>query len=133
MLMEKFQNSLEVEEIQPSLDLRKRVNIRYTFQRLLQMTTIRISTRASEEMDRQPNEFEFVAPDLEALTARVKHMNIIDLNSAIVCRMEAAKKFGTEYDRLFALAEAKFMSSLASLPSCAESFYQVNFFPFVLE
>ena len=38
--------------------------------------------------------------------------------------MEAAKKFGTEYDRLFSLAERKFKLSLASLPSCAESFYQ---------
>ena len=51
-------------------------------------------------------------------------MNIIDLNSAIVCRLEAARKFGTAYDRLFLLAERKFKSSLASLPSCPESFYQ---------
>ena len=77
------------------------------------MTTIEISGAACDEFDRKPNEsvflfifhfkfthpaskkkkkkirIEFVSPDLEKLTVRVKHMNIIDLNSAIVCRLEA--------------------------------------------
>ena len=80
------------------------------------MTNIHLSARAKMELFRNPDEFEFVAPDLETLSVRVKHMNIIDLNTAIVCRLEASQKYGAEYDRLFALAESKFKSSLASLP-----------------
>jgi hypothetical protein len=103
-LMSKFEKSLDEKEMSPAFDLRKNINIRNTFSRLVQMTGINLSTRARDEFDKHPTEFEFVSPDLEMLTVRVKHMNIIDLNAAIVCRLEAIHKYGTEYDRLFALA-----------------------------
>ena len=111
-LMAKFERSLDDKETATSFDLRKNINIRDTLSRLIQMTGINLSSRAREEFEMHPTEFEFVSPDLEALSVKVKHMNIIDLNAAIVCRLEAVNKYGTEYDRLFALAVSLSLSSL---------------------
>lgn len=131
-LTDKFEKSLDEKEMSPAFDLRKNINIRNTFSRLVQMTGINLSTRARDEFDKHPSEFEFVSPDLEMLTVRVKHMNIIDLNAAIVCRLEAIQKYGTEYDRLFALAVIRERERKRNFPHFLKSLFILFSFPLFL-
>ncbi len=69
------------------------------FENLSALTGIQFSQSAMEEFRREPNSFRFVDPDVLAIEATVKYMNLIEHSSAVVLYYEASRNLGRESSR----------------------------------
>jgi hypothetical protein len=78
---------------------RKCVDVVQIFENLAALTGIQFSQSAMEEFRREPNSFRFVDPDVLAVEATVKYMNLIEHSSAVVLYYEASRNLGRESSR----------------------------------
>jgi len=117
------------------------VDVVQIFENLSALTGIQFSQSAMEEFRREPNSFRFVDPDVLAIEATVKYMNLIEHSSAVVLYYEASRNLGRESSRyvvdlswdvliellttcrLFALADTKFSQALARAPNSAMTLF----------
>jgi hypothetical protein len=104
----KAQSSISVDSIRDFIDIRD------VLQRLEELTGIRLNREALAQLARNPSHFTFHDADLIKMTAKVKHLNIVDEASAKGLFLEAIHTTGSQSDRLWDLANQKFARAVAS-------------------
>jgi Clustered mitochondria/Hom_end-associated Hint/Translation initiation factor eIF3 subunit 135/Leucine Rich repeat len=114
-LTARFRGSLSLKERLEAHDLRAQIRISSLFRRLQHLSGIKIAKRALVELERAPDAFKIVLPDIKKISARVKHMNIISLAEGNALSIESMHS-GTDGERLFRLAMRKFETSIRATP-----------------
>ena len=74
----KFTHSLKDNERNRNYNLRDSIDIKLLLRRLCYQSGIKLSKPAMNEFDRHPKDFQVLNFDLKKVSARVKHLNIID-------------------------------------------------------
>jgi hypothetical protein len=88
------------------------------FLRFSDLSGVRLSPQALEELGADPTApLRLVDPDIEAIVATVKYMNLIEHSAGVVLAHEATKCSGRAADRLFSMADSKFRRSLERTPN----------------
>eukprot|EP01094_Clydonella_sp_ATCC50884_P018172 TRINITY_DN330_c1_g1_i1.p1 TRINITY_DN330_c1_g1~~TRINITY_DN330_c1_g1_i1.p1 ORF type:complete len:885 (-),score=219.35 TRINITY_DN330_c1_g1_i1:224-2608(-) len=87
------------------------------FKRMQQLTGIKLTKRAMEELRLNPSTFRVVLPDIKKVTARVKHMNVVSVAEAKALSIHAMRsEIHHSGERLFNLAKSKFERAYRATP-----------------
>jgi hypothetical protein len=84
------------------------------FQRIQAISGIKLSPKATQQLGKNTENFQFVYPDIMKISAKVKDMNIIAHAEGMSLFMQAMQGAGEEGDRLFTLAMQKFQHAISS-------------------
>ena len=112
IIEEKFLSSLTEEESSEEIDVRTLIDIPHLIRRLCQQTGIKLSKQALSELSASPQTFQLKRFDLRAISARVKHLNVIDLAEGNLMFLEAINAQNTrkgiweQCNKKFAMAVA---------------------------
>ena len=122
-LSRRFRGSLSAREMLSTFDLRPLISMAKLLRRVGQLTGVRITKKAWEELDQQPDTFRLVSSDVKKVSARVKQMNIIALAEANELSIRSydflSNPRGSQ--RLFNLAMHKFEMCIRSTPDSEDA------------
>lgn len=126
LLGEKFAQSLDATELAPDMDLRDAVDLPHLAQALHRMLNVTLSVTAQALLQNgvKGTMIELSHDDILGIGTRINALPIIDYYSGIQLSLAASTKQGDEYKRLVVLAEARFRSTLESLPDHAPTYFQ---------
>ena len=86
------------------------------FDRIQQLTGVRLTARAFSEIKSSPFTIELVTQDVEKVSCRVKDMNIMASSEAIMLYIQSLNCTGQQSERLFQLALSKFEDAQSLSP-----------------
>eukprot|EP01133_Synstelium_polycarpum_P013661 gene13661-16088_t len=116
-IINRFDNSLTIEERDPNFDLSSQVDMYHIFVRIQNMTGIKLADESMKELMKDPRSFRVVLSDITSMDVKVKHMNIISLAEGNALSLQCMKWEGrTGSERLFKLATNKFEEAIRSTP-----------------
>lgn len=115
-LKAQFRDALTPEE-QANLGLRRYLDTYTLFKRIQQLTGIKLTKRAMQELKEDPESFQIVLSDVKKISAKAKHMNIISLAEAQALSIRAMRSQSDKCaDRLFRLAMLRFDTAIRATP-----------------
>ncbi len=113
-----------MQEKQVNYDLKYQIDIKELFQRIQQLTGVKLTIQAQLEFKGNPSDFQFLVQDIEAIVPTIKHLNVIDYaeENVLVLKTLSMKvrieyfilrivQKGREKDRLLKLAQEKLDTS----------------------
>lgn len=115
LLEKKFPQALTEAEQDESFNLRDSLDVVYLMHRICQQTGVHWSQQAFKEFRAAPQEFRLMKFDLQKISARVKHLNVIDEAEGNLLFYEATKgKQGNIRSGLWKATNEKFARAVAS-------------------
>jgi len=121
MIQKKFRRALSAEELAQNFDIRNKVKMVYVLTRLCQQSGVKLNKHALDEYASAPTSFKLMKFDLQKISARVRHMNVIDEAEANILFTEA-KSRATVRDALWKATSQKFARAVASNTNSVRTF-----------
>ena len=123
LLQQKFRKALTDDEINSLSDIRTNVTMSFVLNRLCKQSGIKLNKHALQEYEITPNSFNLLKFDIQNLSAKVRHLNVID-------EAEAKLLFNVALNRtvvrpgLWTATNDKFARAVASNTTNPQTFIQ---------